>query len=101
MLLRLIAWPVGSSPSYSVKVGESSDVAGRVKQFQTASPYKYTVEAVYDMPLGFSDKKLHKMLPVERSGEWFRCDIEKLKGVLREQMDLENLMEEEYDELSY
>jgi hypothetical protein len=83
-----------------VKVGESNDVVGRVKQFQTASPYKYAIEAVYEMPFGFSDKKLHKMLPVERSGEWFRCDIEKLKTVLKEEMELENLMEEDYDELS-
>ena len=82
-----------------VKIGESDNPKARIKDFQTASPFKYELVAVYEMPFGFSDKKLHAILSgLTRSGEWFYCDIEKLKATIAKLIDIHNNIRIEHDD---
>lgn len=82
------AWPE------MVKIGSAVDVASRLDQFQTGSPFRdyEMVYSVYTHDRLKAERTCHARIATSRlQGEWFSCSVEFAKAIL-------NTVRDEFDE---
>jgi predicted GIY-YIG superfamily endonuclease len=77
-----------------VKIGVTEDIKSRLRTYQTSSPLRnYKIEYYIHHPDCYrAEKTIHeKMKPfaTEIKNEWFKCDLELVKGRVEESLEPE------------